>query len=111
MNIALFNERIVIQKNAVTVDEIGNHTNAWEDYYSCHATVGGTSGGGQSEEAGQTVDVSDLTFSVRYCKEAADVNITQFRIIFRDEIFDIISIDYMNFKKKSLKFKCRKARR
>ena len=34
MDIALFNERIVIQKNAVTVDEIGNHTNAWTDYFN-----------------------------------------------------------------------------
>lgn len=115
MNIALMNERIVIQTNAVTTDEIGNHTNTWSDYYSCHATVSGSSGGGQSgaeaTEAGQTLDVSDLSFSVRYCQKAAAVNVTGYRIIFRDEVYDIVSIDWMNLKKKSLKFKCRKARR
>ena len=110
MDIALFNERIVIQKNEVTVDEIGNHLNTWEDYYPCHATVSGASAG-EKTEAGQTLDVSDLAFSVRYCKKASDVDVTGYRIIFHDEIYDIVSIDYMNFKKKLLKFRCRKARR
>ena len=115
MNVALFNEKIVIQKNSVVVDEIGNHANAWVDYYSCHATISGSSGGGQEgsekNDAGQTLDVSDLAFSVRYCAKAAAVDVTGYRIIFHDEIYDIISVDHMNFKKKLLKFKCRKARR
>ena len=115
MDIALLNERITIQKNAVVTDEIGNHTNAWEDYYGCHATVSGSSGGGQSgaekAEAEQTLDVSDLAFSIRWCKKASAVDVTGYRIIFRGGIYDIISIDHMNFKKKLIKFKCRKARR
>ncbi len=111
MNIALFNERILIQKNAVTVDGIGNHTNAWMDYFSCHATISGTSGVGQSSVAGQTVDDSDLAFSVRYCEMTSKVNATEYRIIFKDEIYDIEGVDYMNFKKKLMKFRCRKVRR
>jgi SPP1 family predicted phage head-tail adaptor len=111
MNIALFNERIVIQKNAVTVDEIGNHTNAWTDYFTCHATISGASGTVQSDVAGQTVDDSDLAFSVRYCEKTSKVNTTEYRIIFKDGIYDIEGVDFMNFKKKLMKFRCRKVRR
>ena len=111
MDIALLNERIVIQKNAVTTDEIGNHTNAWSLYYNCHATVSGTNISGESNEAGQTVDDTEISFTVRYCKRTVAVNNTEYRIIFRNEIYNIVTVDFMNFKKKCIKFKCRKARR
>lgn len=35
MDIALLNVQIMFQKNGVEVDEIGNHINSWNDYYSC----------------------------------------------------------------------------
>lgn len=35
MDIALLNVKIVIEKNAVVVDEIGNRKIAWISYYSC----------------------------------------------------------------------------
>ncbi len=114
MNVALLNEKIMIQKNTVTVDEIGNRINAWEDFFSCYATVGGSSssakGGSQVQEAGTTEDKTDLSFTVRYCSETLDVDMTHYRILFRDEVYDIVSIDYMNFKKKCLKFRCRRER-
>ena len=56
MNIALLNERIVIQKNEVTVDENRNHTNTWEDYYSCHATISGSSEVAEKQAAGLAVE-------------------------------------------------------
>ena len=44
MNISNMNVRITIQKNAVVIDKIGNHTNEWQDYYTCYATVSGETG-------------------------------------------------------------------
>ena len=44
MKAALLNEKIVIQKNTVVADAIGNRKNVWEDYYSCFATIGGEGG-------------------------------------------------------------------
>lgn len=35
MDISLLNQKIMVQKNSITVDEIGNHLNTWEDFYSC----------------------------------------------------------------------------
>ncbi len=114
MNVALLNEKIMIQKNTVVEDEIGNRTNEWQDYFQCYVTVGGSSGsaknGSQVQEAGITEDKTELTFTVRYCTETIDVDLTHYRILFRGNVYDIVAIDYMAFKKKSLKYRCRRER-
>lgn len=110
MDIALLNVKITFQKNVVVTDDIGNHKSSWELYYCCHATVGGESGTEQVA-AGTTVENTDISFSVRYCAAADTVTTTGYRIVFRDEIYNILSIDHMNFKHKSIKFRCQKVRR
>ena len=110
MKVSLLNEKILFQKSVVVSDAIGNRKNAWEDYYSCFATIGGESGNEKSE-AGQIVDGASITFTVRYCIQLVDIVSTGFRILFRGEIYNILSVDHMNYKKKSLKFRCEKVRR
>lgn len=115
MDIAAMNVRVIFQKNETVTDKYKNNNNEWTDYFSCYATVGGTSGGGQngseSQDAGQTNDVSSLTFTVRYSSETAAVDVTNYRLLYDGEIYDIIAINYLNLKKHALKFRCRKARR
>ena len=113
MDIALMNEKVTFQKNSVMTDAIGNHTNAWEDYYSCFATIGGEglASSKETEAAGTTVEDVSMTVTVRYCAKAAAIKSTEYRLIFKDEIYDITNVDHMNFKKKCLKFSCRKVRR
>ena len=41
LNVSLMNEKVTFQKNTVITDSIGNHKNGWEDFYTCHATIGG----------------------------------------------------------------------
>ena len=110
MKVSLLNEKILFQKSAVVSDAIGNHKNEWEEYYSCFATIG-AEGGNEKSEAGQTVDGASITFTVRCCSQLVDIVSTGFRILFRGEIYNILSVDHMNYKKKSLKFRCEKARR
>lgn len=110
MDIKLLNVKITIEKNEVVSDEIGNRRNAWKECYSCFATVGGE-GGGETAATGLTVDTSDISFSIRYCKAASFINNTEYRVMFNGEIYNILSIDHMNYKKKSLKLKCQKVRR
>ena len=110
MDIGLLNTRITIQKNTVVSDSIGNRINQWSDYYSCFATVGGE-GGSETAVAGLKVDDSDISFSVRYCLKASVVNNTEYRVVFQGEIYNILFVDHMNYKKKSMKLKCKKARR
>lgn len=110
MNVALLNIRILFQKNAVIKDAIGNHKNTWSDYYECAATIGSESGS-EVNKAGLTTESAYLSFTVRYAKETLAITTTGYRILFDGELYDIVAIDHMNFKKKSIKFWCEKARR
>ena len=110
MEIALLNAKVTFQKNSVAADDIGNRRNVWEDYYTCHATVSGE-GGKEKAAAGLTVADSDIAFTVRLCKQAAEVTTDGFRVLFGGEIYNIAAVDHMNYKKKTLKFRCEKARR
>ncbi len=110
MDVALLNVKIAFQKNEVVVDAIGNHKNQWVDYYACHVTVSGE-GGSEKAVAGLIVEDSDISFTVRYCKKAAEITTDGYRVKFGDALYNIVSIDHMNYKKKALKFKCEKVRR
>ncbi len=110
MNVSLLNLRIMIQKNIIVSDEIGNRKNAWEDYYSCYATISSESGS-EMASAGQTLPSINAAFTVRYCKETAAVTSDGYRILYGDEIYNITYIDHQNNKRKSLKFWVEKVRR
>ncbi len=110
MNIALLNTRITIQQQITMVDDIGNHLNTWQDYYSCAATVSGETNG-EAEEAATTVDDTNACFTVRYCRKVSTITSTNFRVVFDGQIYDILSVDHQNYKRKSIKLHCRKARR
>ena len=110
MDIALLNVSITVQKNTVVVDAIGNHKNEWTDFYSCHATVSGE-GGKEATAAGTVVDDSDISFTVRYCRKVSEINNTEYRVLFDGEIYNILFVDHMNYKRKSIKVKCQKVRR
>ena len=110
---ALLNEKVTFLKNTVVTDAVGNHTNEWDEYYTCFATIGGEGMASSKEEevAGTTVEDVAMTVTVRYCKKIADITSTGYRIHFRGELYDIVNVDHLNYKKKSLKFSCRKVRR
>ena len=110
MDIALLNTKITFKKQHVVVDEIGNHIEAWDDFYSCFATISGE-GGGETFNAAQTNDHSDISFTVRYCSAVAEVDTLSYRIECEAEIYDILAIDHMGNKKQSLKFRCQKVKR
>ncbi|MBQ9662752.1 MAG: phage head closure protein [Oscillospiraceae bacterium] len=115
MNIARLNESILIQKTETVVDRYGNHKPDWTDYFACHASVTGAASsaqnGAQQVIAGQTVDISDVAFTVRWCQKTATVNNTEYRILFCGDYYDILAVDHMNFQRKCVKYRCRKVRR
>ena len=113
MDIAALNEKIMIQKNAVVIDSIGNHTSSWTDYFSCHATISGEDStvGAEKETAGQMVDSTKTNFTVRYCQALSTLNSKEYRVLFKNEIYDILTVNHQSHKHKSLKLMCEKARR
>ena len=110
MKIAWLNEKVTIQKSVVQVDQIGNHRNAWEDYFTCHATIGNEGRSQKSEiaVAGGTVDHTDMDVTVRFSRKTASVNATDYRVVFRGEIYNILAVDHMNFGRKAFKLRCKK---
>lgn len=113
MDIALMSEKIVIQKNTLVTDEIGNHTNAWDDYLACHASISGENSstkGAETTEAGLVVDHAGCDFTVRWCRKTSVVTTDGYRVLFRGETYDIVGIDHVQYKRKSIKLKCKKER-
>ena len=110
MDIALLNVKITLQKNEVVTDSIGNHKNSWIDFYSCYATAGGESKG-EVTSAGTINDNTDMDFTLRWCRNTANITTDGHRVIFNGEIYNILGIDHMNFKKKCVKLRCRKVKR
>ena len=110
MNVALLNVRIIVQKNEVVVDSIGNHKNTWTDWYSCYATVSSESPK-EDTDAGMIVDNSKMDFTIRWCRNAAEITYDKYRVVYDGSTYNILGIDHMNFKKKSIKLKCQKVRR
>ena len=113
MEVAAMRSKVTFQKNETGIDKYGNHKNAWTDYYTCFATIGGEGLASSKEEqvAGTTVEDLSMSVTVRFCSKAAAITSTGYRVIFMDEIYNIENIDHLNFKKKALKYMCRKERR
>lgn len=104
MNIARMNERITFQKSSVATDSVGNHRNTWADYFSCFAYA---STYAADETQGEVVtEERSVTFC--YCSELACVSSTGYRILFHDEIYNILSVDLMNYQRQEIKIHCRR---
>ena len=113
MDVAALRSKVTFQMNETITDKYGNHKNVWTDYYTCFATIGGEGLANSKEEqvAGTTVEEDSMTVTVRYCQKSAAITSTGFRVVFMGELYNIENIDHMNFRKRSLKFACRKERR
>ena len=110
MEVAAMRSKVTFQKNTTTSDKYGNHKNGWTDYYTCFATIGGEGLASSKEEqvAGTTVEDFSMTVTVRYCAKTAAIT---YRIVLNGELYNIENIDHLNYRKKALKFMCRKERR
>ena len=67
--------------------------------------------GKESTDAGLVVDDSKIDFTIRYCKRATALTSTGYRVQFESELYDILAVDHMNFKRKCIKLSCQKVRR
>lgn len=109
MNIALMNVRIEIQRNTVSTDRYGNHKNVWEPYLSCYATVSGETPS-EETEAGLVIDDSRVDFTIRWCRASSAVTSTGYRVLFKDEAYNILGVNHMNCKNRAVKLLCQRER-
>lgn len=103
------NERITIEKSTVVTDKVGNHRNTWEKYFTCFAYA--STYQAQEEEGEVTAEQKSVVFTVRWCSETRGLTSTGFRIRFREQLYNIESVDPMNYQKNILKIHCRLERR
>ena len=110
MEIAKLRSRITIQHSEVVKDAIGNHTNAWVDHYSC-AAYANLAFGKEYGAAGQALGSDTLVFEVRWCERLRDLDSTKFRILFGGAIYNIITVDDVQFRHEKLKLTAQRERR
>ena len=102
MDIGSMRQRITIQRATVTSDEIGNRVNQWTDYHSCFAYVNMASGK-EYEAAGQTLPGDSVVFTLRWCKKLAEMQCSTFRVLFQGQIFNLVSVDNVQYLNQRLK--------
>ena len=104
--IARFNERIMVQENAVEIDKYGNHLASWKDYYECF-TYASTYQNDKERASAVTTEEQTINFEVRWCPELESLSSTKYRIVFHGSIYDIVSVDFMNYQRKNIRIVCK----
>lgn len=110
MEISKLRSRITIQHCEVVTDAIGNHTNAWVNHYSC-AAYANLASGKEYGAAGQTLGSDTLVFEVRWCEQLRDLDSTKYRILFGGSIYNIVTVDDVQFRHEKLKLTAQRERR
>ena len=102
MEIGTLNQRITILEHRTVVDEIGNHITKWEEAFSLWAKVT-VKTATETTDAGVIKEVQKLEFLVRQSLASLNINSTNFRILFRNNIYNVIGItplyDHNNYMK------------
>ena len=102
MEIGTLNQRITILEHRTVIDEIGNHITEWEETFSLWAKVT-VKTASETTEAGVTKEVQKLEFLVRQSSASLNINSTNFRILFRNSIYNVTGItslyDHNNYMK------------
>ena len=107
--IARKNVRVTFQKNTAYSDRYKNRIQSWTDYFSCYAYANTYTA---QEEGNEVIsEEKSVSFECRYCPELAAVTSTGFRILFKGEQYNILSIDPMNYQNTELRFTCRREKR
>ena len=108
MKIARLNERITVQRNETVTDRYGNHKAVWTEWFSCFAYAD-TYAKDESDGV-MTVDERVITIEIRYCAALSEITSTKCRVLFRGVPYDVVSVDMMNYLKRSIRLKCRKVK-
>ena len=82
------------------------HLSTWTDYYSCYAYASTYQSDREREEA-ITTEERTISFEVRYCAELRNLDSTHFRVVFHGDLYDIETVDFMNYQKKTIRIMCK----
>lgn len=104
MNASMLKNKITIQKKTAVADDIGRISEVWSDFMVVHAYANRLSGQ-ELIVAAANGQQDTVTFSVRYCGALADLNSNDFRIVFMGRVFNILTVDNVQFMNVELKIR------
>lgn len=92
------NKKIQFQK-------LNIETEKWIEFYSCYAEVNKASGR-EFFNAKTNITQSTFNFKVRYIRQLEDIifNTNEYRIIYKDRIFNIVNVDDKQEKRLKITF-------
>lgn len=103
MNSGSLNNRITIEKR--TIKKIkGVSTEIWDTFYSCWSFVNSLYG----SELYKSLEIQQqnvLNFTVRYSKKLDILNTKEYRITWKQHVFNIIAVDFHGFNKEKVTIK------
>lgn len=106
MNASMLKNRIIIQKKTSAVNDIGQIAERWGDLMVCHAYANRLSGQ-ELIIAAASGQQDVVTFTVRYCNALAELNSNDYRVVFMGRIFNILTVDNVQFLNVEIKLRCR----
>lgn len=99
-----YRNKIKIQKLETTQDEELNEIEAWQDFYKPKAEIKTLTGDefwqAQAQEYERVFNIY-----IRYCKKALEINPAQFRVVYKGNIINIVSVDNVNEENKEIRIK------
>lgn len=104
MDSGAYRSLVTIQQYVSGFDDIGNPSEEWQDYKTCYAYVNGLSGR-EYWEAAVVHGENTVEFVFRWKPFFNSMNTKQYRILFNGGIYDITSIDNIQFRNKTVKIK------
>ena len=107
MHAGAYRHKIEIQKNAPYQDSIGNPKSNWEKFREIYAYVNGLSGN-EYWEAAVVHAEKTLDIVTRWKPFFKDMNSKNYRVIFENEVYNIVSIDNIQFKNNTVKMRVQK---
>lgn len=105
MNAGAYREPIMIEKaNGFTTDDVGNRVTDWQEHFRGYAYMNNLSGT-EYWEAAQTQAENTVMFILRYHPKLSVVKARDFRLLYRGNIYDISSVDNVQYKNETVKIR------
>lgn len=104
MNAGAYREKVIIEKNVFSEDDIGNQKPIWKEYYRGFAYVNNLSGS-EYWAAVQTQSQNTVVFTFRYHPLLREMNTKEYRILHRGREYNITSIDNVQYRNETIKIR------
>ena len=101
-----YRNTVIIEVLNVEYDNVGNPVKKWKKWKKAKCSANGLYGS-EYWEAAHTQNEDNLDLIFRWKKYMEYMNTREFRIVFKEEIFNILTIDNIKYKNEQVKMRCK----